>query len=348
MFRLIVSLVLLLGMAATPSFAQTDKAVLVRAARLFIVPRYDALKQATAAQRDAWTQFCAAPQSGSADALKDRFQKAADAWSGIEFVLYGPIGVDFRFERMAHWPERKNAVSRSLATLLSRSGTDDLSPERFAQVSAAAQGLTALERLLYDPKNAQALGGAAADGNRPCRVGEAIASALARTSATVLDEWTRPDGTLARLDRGEAGLVDDMATRLTTDYVTLFELIDDQKIGAVMGKTLDDARPPLAEGWRSGRAMRAIAVNLDAAEALARILLDDTKDENASLFFAFEAARDLAQGLPADLGAMAADPKRRRDLVLLHDAVHSLRELVGATLPPALGVSVGFNSRDGD
>jgi uncharacterized protein len=256
--------------------------------------------------------------------------------------------VDFRFERMAHWPERKNAVSRALGNLLSRTGTEDLTPERFAQVSAAAQGLTALERLLYEPKTAKALNEGTQTGQRHCAVGQAIAGGLARTSAAVLDEWTRPDGTLTRLETGAAGTVEEAATRLTTDYLTLFELIDDQKLGAVMGKAPDEARPTLAEGWRSGRSMRAIAVNLEAAEALARILLDDRKDENASLFYTFQSTCGLADGMPADIGAMAEDPKRRRNLALLHDSVHSLREIVSSTLPFALGVSVGFNSRDGD
>jgi uncharacterized protein len=348
MFRSMLTALLLCAALASPSYAQDNKSTLVKAARTFIVPRYEALAQATKAQSEAWALFCAAPQTSSVDKLKASFQKAADAWSGIEFVLYGPISVDFRFERMAHWPERKNAVGRALSTLLSRSGTEDLTPERFAQVSAAAQGLTAIERILFEQKTAKALSDGTETGKRSCAVGQAVAGALARTSAAVLDEWARPDGTLAQLEKGEAGTLEEAATRLATDYVTLFEMIDDQKLGAVMGKAPDAARPTLAEGWRSGRSMRAIAVNLEAAEALAKILVDEARDENASLFYAFQSARGLAEGLPADIGAMAEDPKRRRNLALLHDSVHSLREIVSTTLPATLGVSVGFNSRDGD
>jgi predicted lipoprotein len=339
---------LLCGALAAPSYAQDNKSTLLKAAHGFIIPRYEVLARATKTQQEAWTQFCAAPQTGSVDALKDSYHKAADAWSGIEFVLYGPISVDFRFERMAHWPERKNAIGRALNNLLSRTGSDDLTPERFSQVSAAAQGLTAIERLLYEQKSTKALGERTDAGERSCAVGQAIATGLARTSAAVLDEWTGPAGALVRLERGEAGTTEEAVTRLVTDYLTLFEIIEDQKLGAVMGKEPDEARPTLAEGWRSGRSVRAIAVNLEAAEALARILVDETEDENSSLFYAFQSSRGLAEGLRADIGTMAADPKQRRNLALLHDSIHSLREIVGSVLPSSLGVSVGFNSRDGD
>jgi predicted lipoprotein len=321
---------------------------LLKAARTFIVPHYETLARAMKAQEEAWAAFCSIPAAGSLDNLKVSYQAAADAWSGIEFVLYGPVSTDFRFERMAHWPERKNAIGRAMSALLARTGTEDLTLERFSQVSAAAQGLSGLERLIYDEKVAQLLKDETAAGGRACGVGKAIAAALSRTSGMVLSEWTQPGGTLATLENGDAALVETAVTRLMTDYVTLFEIIDDQKIGTVMGKNADEARPTLAEGWRSGRSMRAIAVNLESAEGLARILVDAGQDENASMFYAFESTRGLLQMLPASIGDMAADPKQRRNLVLLHDSVHSLRDLVGSTLPTALGVSVGFNSRDGD
>jgi predicted lipoprotein len=346
--RPILAALALCACLAQTAHARDNRDTLLKAARTFIVPRYETLAKAMGAQEVAWSAFCSTPASGAVDQLKASYQTAADAWSGIEFVLYGPVSTDFRFERMAHWPERKNAIGRAMSTLLARTGAEDLTPERFSQVSAAAQGLSALERLIYDEKTAQLLKDETPAGRRACGVGQAMARGLSRTSGTVLAEWTQPGGTLAILENGDAALVESAVTRLMTDYVTLFEIIDDQKIGAVMGKNADEARPTLAEGWRSNRSMRAIAVNLESAESLARMLVDPGQDENASMFYAFESTRGLVQTLPASIGDMAADPRQRRNLVLLHDSVHSLRDLVGSTLPAALGVSVGFNSRDGD
>lgn len=351
MFRLFAVIVVLGCIVTGSSYAQPaqdQRAIIVKAAQNFIIPHYQALALATKAEQEAWENFCAAPQEKTFSNLHDAFQQAADAWSGIEFVLYGPISVDFRFERMAHWPERRNAVSRALGDLLSRTGRDDLTPERFAQVSAAGQGLTAIERLLYEPDALRAITDGSEAAKRRCAVGSAIASSLARTSAQVLEEWQRPDGTLSKLQTGDQSVIDDAATRLATDYSTLFEIIDDQKLGAVMGKDIDDVHPTLAEDWRSRRSMRAITVNLEAADAMAHLLMDSSRDEYASVFYALRTARAMAENGPADLVSASADPKERRNLFLLRDAVHSLREVAAVAVPAGLGVTMGFNSLDGD
>ncbi|MCB8823248.1 imelysin family protein [Microvirga rosea] len=336
---------------SVPAVAQENpgrRETILRAVKDFVIPRYETLAQATKAEQDAWSAFCAAPKADGLAGLKSSYHTAADAWSGIEFVLYGPVGTDFRFERMAHWPERKNAIGRGLTNLLARKGTDDLTPERFAQTSAAVQGFSALERLLYDPDAAGAFTSGSAEATRRCNVAVAIASNLARTSAQVLDEWTRPDGVLTSLETGDDAKIEEAATRLATDYLGLFDIVDDQKLGAVMGDGTENVRPTLAEGWRSGRSMRAIAINLEAAQALGQILVDPASDEGSSLGFALRTARGMTEGAPADIGKATADPKERRNLVLLRDAVHSLRETAQAAVPAALGISLGFNSRDGD
>ncbi|MGO4573659.1 imelysin family protein [Microvirga sp. 2TAF3] len=334
-----------------PALAQDNSSqhdTLMRVAQDFIVPGYENLRMTTKAEQDLWNGFCAAPRMSAVGNLKIAYQKASDAWSGVEFVHYGPIGMDLRAERMAHWPERRNVVGRGLFILLSRRGSDDLIPEHFAQTSAAVQGLSALERLLYDPDSVHAFMGGSNEAKHRCNLAMAIAGNLARISAQVLDEWDRPDGTLVQLEKGDAKKVDEALTRLATDYISLFETIDNQKLGLVMGKSIDKVRPTLAEDWRSGRAMRAIAVNLKAAEAMGQLMVNPQSDRGASLILALHTARVLAEHAPADIGKAAADPKERSNLVLLRDAVHSAHEIAVASLPPALGVMLGINSRPSD
>src|SRR5207247_4902359 len=85
-------------------------------------------------------------------ALQRAYLATADTWSQIEFLHYGPIGEEFRAERLSYWPERKNATAKGLAVLLEKDGVADLTPEMFVKNSVAAQGLPALERLLFDEK----------------------------------------------------------------------------------------------------------------------------------------------------------------------------------------------------
>jgi predicted lipoprotein len=304
------------------------------------------LADATDAQKSAWRQFCISPDQKGFGVVQAAFRRTADAWSGIEFVLYGPMSANYRFERMAHWPERNNAVSRGLAGLLSRS--DELTPESFAKTSAAVQGFTALERLLYEPDALKVFAAKDPAAKRRCDVGTAIADGLAATSRKVLEEWRAADGTLAKLQSGNESVVDDALTRIVTDHVASLEIISDNKIGAAMGKRPEDARPNLAEGWRSGRSMRAIAINLEANAALTRLLFDPGARQAESLLDSLETAQRLAEGLPPDIGKLAADGKQRPRIILLRDAVRSARDLAELSLPDALGVIIGFNSRDGD
>jgi predicted lipoprotein len=57
---------------------------------------------------------------------------------------------------------------------------------------------------------------------------------------------------------------------------------------------------------------------------------------------------ELHQALPGELGALARDPKRRSEVVLLYDSVRSIRDVSEMALPAIAGITVGFNSSDGD
>ena len=55
----------------------------------------------------------------------------------------------------------------------------------------------------------------------------------------------------------------------------------------------------------------------------------------------------VARRLSGDLGAIAAGPQRR-DLILLRDAADAAGKSALQEVPAVLGVTVGFNSLDGD
>ncbi|WP_238245213.1 imelysin family protein, partial [Methylobacterium iners] len=301
----------------------------------------------------AWEAFRAGPDPAGVAGLRQAFQAAADAWSGIEAVCAGPIAVENRFERVAHWPERRNAVSRAVAGLLEETG--DLTPERLRRASVAGQGLTALERLLYG----EAEGGAAraADelaapaGGRRRALGAAIAGNLREIGAETLSGWTGNEGEAAAYERASPEAAREILTRLATDQLAQIEAVEDAKLATVLGKGPDGARPLLAEGWRAGRSLRAIALNLAAAEAFTRAALSHEPERLRAVEAGAATARSVADGLAAgsaELGALAADPKGRGRLVLLRDAVASARAVCGPAYAEALGITIGFNSRDGD
>jgi predicted lipoprotein len=321
----------------TPALAVDHAALVDKVSRTFIIPRYEALARSTAAQAEDWKAFCLAPKEDGIARLKDDFQAAADDWSSIEFIRLGPISQDNRHERIAHWPERKNAVGKAADSLLSRDDDASFTPERFAQTSVAGQGFSALERLLFDEGAEGALVGP--ESSRRCRLGLAITTSLATISHEVSRAWVT--------DPGLAGTPRETVTRLATDLLTIYQLVGDLKLSAVMGPSPDRARPALAEGRRAQRSTRSVVLNLKGAEALTSALID-TDHEGASVRGAIRTAISIAEELPPNFGPLAEEGKTVSRLLLLLNAVRGARDLSNDQVPVALGITLGFNSLDGD
>ena len=136
--------------------------------------------------------------------------------------------------------------------------------------------------------------------------------------------------------------------RIATDLLSIFQLMRDAKLLAVMGKTIEIAKPRLAEGWRSGRSIRALAHNLATLRDAANIIFAKDSGEISSPSVLNSAVR-IADSLASEnLSALVTSPKQRSDAVLLYDAVTSARDVLNLEIPNALGITVGFNSLDGD
>ena len=62
-----------------------------------------------------------------------------------------------------------------------------------------------------------------------------------------------------------------------------------------------------------------------------------------------KSAVKIADSLSSEnLSAIVSSPKQRSDAVLLLDAATSARDVCKLEIPHALGITVGFNSLDGD
>lgn len=332
-----------------------SREIVLRLAREVVIPRTETFAATAREQSERWRAFCTSPRPAGLPQLEAAFQASADSWSGLELVRFGPIADDLRFERVAHWPERSNAVGKAVAGLLA--GTDELGPERLGRASVAGQGLSALERLLYgdvpDGREAarRALLERSAAGRRRCALGLAISASLARIGQDTVAGWTGPGALLARLTESGPDEAREALTRLVTDHLAALHAIAEAKLGAVLGRNPDGARPLAAEGWRSGRSTRAIRLNLEAAARFSRTALAHDRDALDSVLAGLETplsvAAELAAG-SASLGELAADPARRSQVVLLRDAATSARELSGPAFVKALDITLGFNSQDGD
>jgi predicted lipoprotein len=321
-----------------------------------ILPRYDALVTATVALNEAAHAYCAAPTSRPLKDLQDAFGKAMDAWQDIQHVRFGPVDWFFRSQRFAFWPDPRNTIGKQMAELLSKHQSGSVDPELLAKGSVATQGLPALERLIFGDDADKLKSGA--DSAYRCRYVEAIAINLAQMAKETRIAW-RDGG-----DKAFAAVMQD-SSKSDAPYrepqeatLELFkalylavELAADHKLARPLGAALKDARPRLAESWRSERSLRNIQRNIEAAQNLymtAFAMAVPDKAVDAAIRDAFTTSLAAAGAVKPPLESTVQDKVARPQAEALAAELLALKKLLGERLPPAIDIPVGFNALDGD
>ncbi|MEM7188897.1 MAG: imelysin family protein, partial [Pseudomonadota bacterium] len=218
-------------------------------------------------------------------------------------------------------------------------------PAEFATFSVAGRGLLALERLLFDTPEF---------GAYDCRIVRAIARDIGRNADLIASEWTSEWAPLIRT----AGSADndvfragDEATRtLFTALQGALQEIADLRLARPLG-TIDRPRPKRAEAWRSGRALPNIAAVLGEAEAFYQAsfrpqISEQAQEELDIAFASVASAMERALEVAPISEAVTSTDRIRIDGLMA--AIVGLNDLVTEVLGPELGVTRGFNSRDGD
>src|SRR3546814_6843838 len=62
--------------------------------------------------------WCAVPASSTTDKLKAAFDELVRAWSGLEFLRFGPLVAANRYERIYFWPDPRGITLRQVQGLL--------------------------------------------------------------------------------------------------------------------------------------------------------------------------------------------------------------------------------------
>ncbi|MEM8788886.1 MAG: imelysin family protein [Pseudomonadota bacterium] len=318
-------LAVLLSLVCAPALADVETALSDH-----VLPGHERLAQATEALAETAAADCAPA------AVRPAFHDAYDAWVAISHVQFGPIEETGLSLAMGFWPDPKDSTGKALARLTA--DQDAIVDDRaaFGEVSAAAQGFTALERLLYDDQP---------EADYACRLVRAVATGLADKSQALAEAW--PDhAALMRAagdnDRYQSELEAQRA--LFTALSTGLEFLHDQRLGRPLG-TFDRPRPRRAEARRSGRSQRHIQITLDALEDLAFALADGDLPETRA---AFADARTRAAELDDPALEGVAEPARRLRVETLQRAVRDVQVAVIDEIGAPLGVTAGFNALDGD
>lgn len=322
-----------------------------------ILPRYDRLADVAGAFADEVARSCGDPESGEEQtALRDRYQDLMDAWMGVEHMRFGPVELFMRSYRLYFWPEGRGKVAKALKELRSGSEADTLTTEDIKGASVAAQGLPAVEHLLYDYTG---------DAAGYCALLDVIARNMRDMAGAIAADWRGGEINFMRsfLNPGPDNVYYDSHADATLELFKSLhgglQRIVDIKLKPVVGDSLNSARPQLAESRASRRSLRNIIVNL---EALQNLYLGDDGPGLGSLVAAhggdpeldslmrraFRMTLETTRGIDAPLSRAAVDESLRPQVEKLLTQVLALKQIVKSRVAPALRLAVGFNALDGD
>lgn len=272
------------------------------------------------------------------EALRPAYHAAYDAWIGAAHIAFGPVEDQGLAPAMAFWPDTRSTVPKTLARLSEEQDPAVQDALAFAEVSVAAQGFTALERMLYEPQP---------QSGYACALTRAIATGLARKAARLNAAW--PDFSALMATAGAEGnsrfqSEAEVQRALYTALLSGLEFVHDQRLGRPLG-TFDRPRPERAEAYRSKRSLRHVVLSLEALEDLAtRLAAADIPQTRA----AFAKARAQTRALDDPGFQGVAEPQGRIRVEALQNTVREVQEAVAEEIGARLGISAGFNSLDGD
>ncbi len=325
-----------------------------------VLPSYARLSTATGAFVAATEELCTDMGETGRFRAQDRFCDVMDAWMGVQHLHFGPVELFMRAQRFYFWPQARGKVADAVRALITARHERAHLPLRVTEAGVAVQGLLAAEVLLYDE---QYFGGHAVGGEMGCELLAATAANMRNMAAEILAEGGEGENPFSRiLAEPEPHNVYFQEHRDAT--LSFFrglhdglQFVAEVKLRPVVGGTIQEARPRLAESRLSSGSLPNIIINLQSLRALyagesgpglgelARIA--DSKLDRL-LSKAFDLTIATARSISCPLKEAAIDPSHRPKAEKLTTQVRALRQIVRDRLAPALGLTVGFNALDDD
>jgi len=346
----------------------SEPKLLAHTANEVIVPLYAALDAQAQQQVEQSQAFCLAEETAQQDLqqrLQQQWRATMTAWARVQPVGFGPVEDGNWRWKIQFWPDRKDITRKKVEALIH--GEDVLNAERVASASVSVQGLAALEYLLFDERGSDLA--LYQQNARRCQLLQAIAVRVQQVTFQLLNDWSGEKGVSGYADKfaqpgADNALYPDANAALADLLDTLVvgtEVVKRNKLGLPIanGKDVSRAKPYRLEAWRSQYSlalMRASTATLEqlyrgnGGFALTNYLAEHKAVDGALLqaiddaFIAVNAQFLLLEG---PLFTQIKQPEYYAQLVELHKRLSVLQRNL-SKLPDSLGISLGFNSNDGD
>jgi predicted lipoprotein len=322
----------------------------------FLVPAYTALATSARHLDESAQDFCTSPDADGLLRLRSRFQKLMDEWQTVQHVTTGPGTFELRRFRMQLWPDKRGNVSRHLDRLIDSRDESALAPDAFTRGSAAIQGLSALEKILYEDDPGYKRFTTGDDGAFRCRLVLSIAANVRKMAEQIEHEWTSgPDPFGGYFDSASHGNAfyesdEDLSAILLRDLRTELQLIVEYKLLRPLGDAPDAIRPRRVESWRSGRSLRNVRINLESIRRAWQSAFAAAVDAplRARVEARFDSVLEALDEVDDPLVNALADPATRSGLLELASSITALVDLFIEDVPEYLDLNAGMVSLDGD
>ncbi|MGP4843880.1 imelysin family protein [Marinobacter sp. 1Y8] len=288
-------------------------------------------------------QYCESPSDAGRTSVVDSWRTAYAAWQAVRYVDFGPIEQNSRSWQLHFWPDAKNLIARKANYWLGQDSP--VTPEQINSDSVALQGFPAMEYLLFDQQPVES--GHALPEAQACSLAVAITDHIQTTTQSLSDDWTAFAPHYVDGDQYTASTV-----KAALNGV---EIIQDKRLAAPMGLRGNGSRNGyLADAWRSGESLATIKASIRGLQAsflpgaVTLLKQNDQAKLAAKLSRQFERTLKEFDTLPRALAPSLETDDGYRQLQGLFIEVSQLDQIINNNVAPALGITRGFNSSDGD
>jgi len=311
-----------------------------------ILPAYQQMLEAARSLSDASIEQCQKTAPASIF-LKSHFISFNDNWQSVQHIRTGPIESFNRHMRIEMWPDKRGKVGKHLARILADKRHLE-SDFEMAKASIALQGLPALERLIFTNKLLD---------KTSCDLLQKISRNLIKISDDLAYDWNDATGSYAVFfdKAGPDSLLYEtealLATELVNNLTTQLEFIVTQKFDKPLGESAARAKGKRAEFWRSQQSIPSIVRNLESLKAFYQLTFAAKLNDNIlnqKINDAFDKAINATSQIDGPLYEAVKNPQRRQLVMEARVLSEQLYLIVLNNVPSKLGLTLSFNSLDGD
>jgi len=319
----------------------------------YIAPAMSEFKTAAVGMESALQRLCS--ENGTREQAEMAFEHLVKAWSGIEFLRFGPLVEANRFENIYFWPDPRGVMTRQVQALLGNSEADIPNSQELATQSIALKGLPALEYVLYRDEGLLASESRSSDAPA-CVYSQAVAGHLVALSTELAGQWSQGgEQAAAFANPGQDNPLYrnslEVAAEITKALSTGLQFQAEAKLASALGSDAENANIRKAPFWRSGLTLVAIESAVRGMKAFyesAEFHFPESQWIDQNIRGEMQRAAAQLASLKSPAQQLLSTDAGHRELTLVVLQLRNAKSLVDQDMAPALGVRIGFNALDGD